>query len=119
MDAQTSPIPDYMERVPGRMAPYEIALEEEEASTWRARSHPVIRDGVRVSATHYSAVVHELIILPVFEQISNTDRHAKTSSAYQSDRSSSHFPISLGLCLPKYYVATTASNPWIAVSTCE
>ncbi|KAI0247864.1 FYVE zinc finger-domain-containing protein [Lactifluus subvellereus] len=40
-----SPIPDYMKRVPGRKAPYEIALEEEEAAARRARSNPVIRDG--------------------------------------------------------------------------
>ena len=40
-----SPIPDYMKRVPGRKAPYEIALEEEEAAALRARSNPVIRDG--------------------------------------------------------------------------
>ncbi|KAF8261006.1 FYVE zinc finger-domain-containing protein [Lactarius quietus] len=40
-----SPIPDYMKRVPGRKAPYEIALEEEEAAVRRARANPVIRDG--------------------------------------------------------------------------
>jgi hypothetical protein len=40
-----SPIPDYMKRVPGRKAPYEIALEEEEAAARRARANPVIRDG--------------------------------------------------------------------------
>ncbi|KAH9971194.1 hypothetical protein BGW80DRAFT_1460713 [Lactifluus volemus] len=40
-----SPIPDYMMRVPGRKAPYEIALEEEEEAARRARSNPVIRDG--------------------------------------------------------------------------
>ncbi|KAI9510708.1 FYVE zinc finger-domain-containing protein [Russula earlei] len=41
-----SPIPDYMKRVPGRKAPYEIALEEEEAAAQRARANPIIRDGV-------------------------------------------------------------------------
>jgi len=40
-----SPIPDYMKRVPGRKAPYEIALEEEEKAARRARANPVIRDG--------------------------------------------------------------------------
>ncbi|KAI0297511.1 FYVE zinc finger-domain-containing protein [Multifurca ochricompacta] len=40
-----SPIPDYMKRVPGRKAPYEVALEEEEAAARRARANPVIRDG--------------------------------------------------------------------------
>ena len=34
-----------MKRVPGRKAPYEIALEEEEAAARRARANPVIRDG--------------------------------------------------------------------------
>jgi hypothetical protein len=38
-----SPIPDYMKRVPGRKAPYEIALEEEEAAIRRACANPVIR----------------------------------------------------------------------------
>ena len=61
-----SPIPDYMKRVPGRKAPYEIALEEEEAAALRARSNPVIRDGGTcfrdslqhrwTSADHYSGV---------------------------------------------------------------
>ncbi|KAH8979795.1 hypothetical protein EDB86DRAFT_2983430, partial [Lactarius hatsudake] len=40
-----SPIPDYMKCVPGRKAPYEIALEEEEAAARKARANPVIRDG--------------------------------------------------------------------------
>ncbi|KAI0286433.1 FYVE zinc finger-domain-containing protein [Russula brevipes] len=40
-----SPIPDYMKRVPGRKAPYEIALEEEEAAARRARANPIVRDG--------------------------------------------------------------------------
>lgn len=40
-----SPIPDYMKRVPGRKAPYEIAVEEEAAAARRALSNPVIRDG--------------------------------------------------------------------------
>jgi len=40
-----SPIPDYMKCVPGRKAPYEIAVEEEEAAVRRALSNPVIRDG--------------------------------------------------------------------------
>jgi hypothetical protein len=40
-----SPIPDYMKRVPGRKAPYELAVEEEEAAARRALSNPVIRDG--------------------------------------------------------------------------
>lgn len=44
---------------------------------------------VCVSATRYNAAGHQLIILPVFAQTSNTDRHARTSPAYQSDRSSS------------------------------
>jgi hypothetical protein len=34
-----------MKRVPGRKAPYEIAVEEEEAATRKALSNPVIRDG--------------------------------------------------------------------------
>jgi hypothetical protein len=34
-----------MKRVPGRKAPYEIALEEEEAAARKARANPVIRDG--------------------------------------------------------------------------
>ncbi len=40
-----APIPDYMKCVPGRKAPYEIAIEEEEAAARRALSNPVIRDG--------------------------------------------------------------------------
>ncbi|KAI0264951.1 FYVE zinc finger-domain-containing protein [Gloeopeniophorella convolvens] len=40
-----SPIPDAMKRVPGRKAPYEIALEQEEEAARRARLNPVIRDG--------------------------------------------------------------------------
>lgn len=40
-----SPIPDYMKCVPGRKAPYEVAIEEEEAVARRALSNPVIRDG--------------------------------------------------------------------------
>ena len=44
---------------------------------------------VRVSATRYNTAGHQLIIIPVFAQTSNTDRHARTSPAYQSDRSSS------------------------------
>ncbi len=40
-----SPIPEYMKCVPGRKAPYEIALEEEEAAARKARANPVIRDG--------------------------------------------------------------------------
>ncbi|KAH9977553.1 hypothetical protein BJV74DRAFT_780952 [Russula compacta] len=39
------PIPDYMKRVPGRKAPYEIALEEEQEAARRALANPVIRDG--------------------------------------------------------------------------
>jgi hypothetical protein len=67
-----SPIPDYMKRVPGRKAPYEIALEEEEAAARRARANPVIRDGGtclldslqrrRTSADHPSGVLHRLPI---------------------------------------------------------
>jgi len=34
-----------MKRVPGRKAPYEIAVEEEAAAARRALSNPVIRDG--------------------------------------------------------------------------
>ena len=40
-----SPIPDYMKCVPGRKAPYELAVEEEKAAARRALSNPVIRDG--------------------------------------------------------------------------
>jgi hypothetical protein len=34
-----------MKCVPGRKAPYEIAVEEEKAAARRALSNPVIRDG--------------------------------------------------------------------------
>ena len=85
-----SPIPDYMKRVPGRKAPYEIALEEEEAAARRARANPVIRDGgTLVSLIVSTPPGHQLMILPVFAQTSNTDHHARMSPAYQSDRSSS------------------------------
>jgi len=34
-----------MKRVPGRKAPYEVALEEEEEAARKAHANPVIRDG--------------------------------------------------------------------------
>lgn len=34
-----------MKRVPGRKAPYEIALEEEEEAARRAHANPIIKDG--------------------------------------------------------------------------
>jgi hypothetical protein len=34
-----------MKCVPGRKAPYEVALEKEEEATRRAHANPVIRDG--------------------------------------------------------------------------
>jgi hypothetical protein len=61
-----SPIPDYMKRVPGRKAPYEIALEEEEAAARRARANPVIRDGGTCLLDPSQRRGHQLIILPVF-----------------------------------------------------
>jgi hypothetical protein len=57
-----SPIPDYMKRVPGRKAPYEIALEKEEAAARKARANPVIRDG----GTYFrpNPVQYRLMFLP-------------------------------------------------------
>lgn len=62
-----SPIPDYMKRVPGRKAPYELAVEEEEAAVRRALSNPVIRDGGTSFRVTRTARNTKLIILTDFQ----------------------------------------------------
>lgn len=80
------PIPDYMKRVPGRKAPYEIALEKEQEAARRALANPVIRDG----GTFFG--LFPFIPSPTdhnLKQISSTAHPAHINQVCQSLRSSS------------------------------
>lgn len=68
-----SPIPAYMKCVPGRKAPYEIALEKEEEATRRAHANPVIRDG----GTFFRVPLHESL---------STHSHLGTEFQYRPPR---------------------------------
>jgi len=78
-----SPIPDYMKRVPGRKAPYEIALEQEEEAVRRARANPVIRDG-GMSFRCFTCIPIDNLL----GQTSNIGHHAHINRACQNARSS-------------------------------
>lgn len=79
-----SPVPAYMKRVPGRKAPYEIALEEEEEAARRAHANPIVRDGGKfLSAPRHALPTHGHL-----PQNSSIGHHAHIHRAFQSVRSS-------------------------------
>jgi hypothetical protein len=75
-------------RVPGRKAPYEIALEEEEEAARRARSNPVIRDGGMLDSLVTRLASANLYLIKTFSTV-HRDHMLRV---YRNVRSS--FPLS-------------------------